>query len=89
MDMKKIIQEIRPGAHCVGRSPITKEKWGQWLWDDERPKPTWEELTICWDEIKDNVLAEKERERKIQEEMTTLLRDMAIESLQEKGELTP
>ncbi len=87
MDMKKIIQEIRPLAHCSGRSPITKEKWDEWLWDDERPKPTWEELCECWDEIKDVVLTEKERERKIQEEMTTILRDMAVESLQEKGGL--
>ena len=87
MNIKKIIQTIRKDANCGGKLPLTKEIWDEWWWRDERPKPTWEEICECWDEIKSDVLAEEARETKIKEEMTTILRDMAIKSLQEKGKL--
>ncbi len=88
MDIALCIEKLLPAAKYGGSTTAnTKEAYDKLRWEDERNKPTWEELQgadvlVVVEQGKKKEL--EELEVKVQAEM----RSQAIDSLQNKGAIT-
>lgn len=86
MNMRLIIQQLAPGAHCSGPGPKDGNEWKKWKWDDPRPKPTWAQIQSVWVEIEPTV-PDPAWEVKITERMDKNARDQAIAELKAEEEI--
>jgi hypothetical protein len=55
MDVALCIEElVGTGAKYFGTTTDnTEECFNELTWNDERLKPTWEDILVCWESIKD------------------------------------
>jgi hypothetical protein len=82
VDIALCIEElIGIGAKYFGSTTAnTKECFDDLVWNDNRTKPKWEDILICWDQIKDRFI---ESELSLQEEIK-ILKDK-IQQLESKS----
>jgi hypothetical protein len=91
--VRYVIKEMRPNAQCswsgrgVKDRDFTSKYWDEWEWNDPRTKPTFKEMTDCWNTIKDTVLAEELRKKKIDDKMRIIIKELAIKELTDLGEI--
>lgn len=60
IDLALAIEHLVPGAKYYGPTfRNTRDEYHRLKWQDERAKPSWEELEAAWGEIKPDIDAEK------------------------------
>ena len=88
MDLALCIEKLVPQAEYGGSTTAnTKEAYDNLRWEDKRKKPSWQEILAVSKEVDDELEELKglqEAELKVQKEM----RNLAIERLVEKHEIT-
>ena len=81
MDIALVLDRLIPGGDWQGSvTDNTKEAFDNVRWNDERPKPSWEEMEAKWPEIEAE--PEPKSEIEILKERIKVLEDHRIKQLE-------
>jgi len=84
MDLALVLNKLLPAAEYFGScTDNSEEAYNKLTWNDERSKPTWEELVIEWASMEPDLGKEEEQETLIQDK----IRELAVTSLKAEGKL--
>ena len=84
IDIALVLDDLVPEGNWQGSvTDNTKESFDNLRWNDNRPKPTWEEVEDRWLITKASWETKEEQEQKIHNE----IRQIAIKNLKNIGEL--
>ena len=88
MDIALAIEGLLPAAQFGGSlTANTKAAYDALRWEDERPKPSWAQLTAWWTDNGNRIAEEQAAEELIAEESRQVVKELAVDRLKNAGRL--